>query len=223
MCHLTRGALAGRCGRRASTRRWTPHGEVPYLIESSPIDPFNQVLVNAQALSAGTIDSGTWSTNGPRDGGERGAHGGRGRLYRLADSALVRDGTLTTKVSPGLDDHHAGRSHGTGADPGLGHRFRIDRCRGRRGDGRQVRPRRWSWATTAQLVATASLDGVLASGTGGSVTVSGVPAGTSTAVYYAPVRAWNSSDPSERSRASGIRRSVDLRTSTSGSIALTIN
>ncbi len=45
-------------------------GEVPYLIEASPIDPFNQVLANArvlanaQALSTGTLDSGTYSTSG---------------------------------------------------------------------------------------------------------------------------------------------------------------
>ncbi|HTL93817.1 MAG TPA: DUF4382 domain-containing protein, partial [Steroidobacteraceae bacterium] len=31
-------------------------GAVPYVIESSPIDPFNQVLFNDQALSVGTID-----------------------------------------------------------------------------------------------------------------------------------------------------------------------
>ena len=39
-------------------------GEVPYVIESSPLDPFNQVLFSDQALSVGTVDSGTWSTNG---------------------------------------------------------------------------------------------------------------------------------------------------------------
>ena len=60
-------------------------GEVPYLIESSPIDPFNQVLFSAQALSPSTIDSGTWSTNGtvtivssaPANGA-----GERGRAWR---------------------------------------------------------------------------------------------------------------------------------------------
>src|SRR5207237_7185031 len=40
-------------------------GEVPYVIEASPIDPFNETQANAQALSTGTLDSGTYSTSGP--------------------------------------------------------------------------------------------------------------------------------------------------------------
>src|SRR6202011_1533867 len=35
-------------------------GEIPYVIEASPIDPFNQVLANAEGLSTGTVDSGTY-------------------------------------------------------------------------------------------------------------------------------------------------------------------
>src|SRR5580692_3591471 len=39
-------------------------GEVPYVIESSPIDPFNQNLFSAQTVSACTVDSGTFLANG---------------------------------------------------------------------------------------------------------------------------------------------------------------
>ncbi|MGH8277630.1 MAG: hypothetical protein ACRETH_13145, partial [Steroidobacteraceae bacterium] len=39
-------------------------GEVPYVIEASPIDPFNQVLASPQTLSAGTVDSGTYVSSG---------------------------------------------------------------------------------------------------------------------------------------------------------------
>ena len=44
----------------------TLHGksEVPYVIETAAIDPFNQNLATAQSLSTGTVDSGTWSSSG---------------------------------------------------------------------------------------------------------------------------------------------------------------
>src|SRR5579863_6334412 len=38
-------------------------GEIPYVIEESPIDPFNEVLFTPQELSTGTVDSGTWSAS----------------------------------------------------------------------------------------------------------------------------------------------------------------
>jgi hypothetical protein len=79
------------------------------------------------------------------------------------------------------------------------------------------------------LVATASLNTVIAAG--GTVTVSGVPAQTPTSVYYATVRAWNSSDPAAPSPDSGggtlqvqsFPTAIDLSGGTSGSIQLTVN
>jgi len=79
------------------------------------------------------------------------------------------------------------------------------------------------------LVAIASLNGVIASG--GTVSVTGVPAQTPTSVYYATVRAWNSSDPNPPNSAdpSGTLQvqsyptAIDLSGSTSGSIQLTVN
>ena len=72
------------------------------------------------------------------------------------------------------------------------------------------------------LVAAAPLDAVLSQGTGGIVTVPGLPAGTPDAVYYATVRAWKSTDPSSVQRQ-WYPQVIDLRTSTSGTIALTVN
>src|SRR5256885_3791962 len=75
-------------------------GEVPYVIEASPIDPFKQVLANAQALSTGTLDSGTYSTSGasltlvstpPKEGA--------GGYLVAARAPSFTDGALTTAVS----------------------------------------------------------------------------------------------------------------------------
>jgi len=52
--------------------------------------------------------------------------------------------------------------------------------------------------------------------------VPGLPAGTPDALYYATVRAWKSTDPGSVQRQ-WYPQAIDLRSSTSGSIALTVN
>ena len=63
-------------------------------------------------------------------------------------------------------------------------------------------------------------DSVLAQG--GSTSVS-VPAGTASSYDDVSVRVWNSSSPSVTLSRQSYPSIVDLRSSTSGSIALTIN
>ncbi|MBV8445784.1 MAG: DUF4382 domain-containing protein, partial [Candidatus Dormibacteraeota bacterium] len=77
-------------------------GEVPYVIESSPIDPFNQVLFSNLALSPGTIDSGTWSTNGTVTIVSSAPAEGAGTYWVAASAPGFSDGTLSksTAVSP---------------------------------------------------------------------------------------------------------------------------
>src|SRR5262249_37481182 len=73
--------------------------EVPYVIESSPIDPFNQVLFNPQTLSSATVDSGTWSTNGTVTIVSALPVEGKG-IYKVAAVAPgYSDGTLDPKVT----------------------------------------------------------------------------------------------------------------------------
>ncbi|HEV2284992.1 MAG TPA: DUF4382 domain-containing protein, partial [Steroidobacteraceae bacterium] len=76
------------------------NGEVPYVIAAVPIDPFNQVLVNAPSLSTGTVDSGTYVSTGAtitvvsEDPAESAGS------YQVAASApSYADGALGTKVS----------------------------------------------------------------------------------------------------------------------------
>ena len=73
------------------------------------------------------------------------------------------------------------------------------------------------------LVAVASLDAVLTQGTGGIVTVANLPSGTPDAGSYATVRAWKSTDPGNSVQRQWSPQVIDLRTSTSGSIALQVN
>jgi hypothetical protein len=75
-------------------------GEIPYVIEASPIDPFNQVLANAQALSEGTVDSGTYAASGAAVTLVSAAPAeGAGRYLVAASAPSFTDGILTTTVS----------------------------------------------------------------------------------------------------------------------------
>jgi len=206
-------------------------GEVPYLIEASPIDPFNQVLANArvlanaQALSTGTLDSGTYSTSGasvtlvsaaPVEGAGR---------YRVAASApSFTDGVLTTTVSappagtttpvvvtvPAL-------TLAPGASPGSISASVTQATAGKYDQGELL------VTHDGRLVATTPLDAALAQGAGATLTVNGVPAGTSAALYYAVVRVWNSSDAPATLRRQSYPTVIDLRGSTTGAVQLTIN
>jgi hypothetical protein len=195
--------------------------EVPYVIESSPIDPFNQVLFYSQALSLGTVDSGTWSTNGvtmvsaaPKEG--------PGNYLVAASSPGFSDGTLSLKVS--VSPPKSGTAMvvvpaltlESGATAGSLAAAVVATTPGKYDQGQLL------LSHNGALVAAASLDAVLTQGTGGIVTVPGLPTGTPDAVYYATVRAWKSTDPGSVQRQS-YPQVIDLRTSTSAKTALTVN
>jgi len=183
------------------------------------------VLANAQALSTGTLDSGTYSTSGasvtlvsaaPVEGAGR---------YRVAASApSFTDGVLTTTVSappagtttpvvvtvPAL-------TLAPGASPGSISASVTQATAGKYDQGELL------VTHDGTLVATTPLDAALAQGAGATLTVNGVPAGTSAALYYAVVRVWNSSDAPATLRRQSYPTVIDLRGSTTGAVQLTIN
>jgi hypothetical protein len=197
-------------------------GEVPYVIESSPIDPFNQVLFYPQALSLGTVDSGTWSTNGTVTMVSAAPKEGAGTYLVAASSPGFSDGTLSLKVS--VSPPKSGTAMvvvpaltlESGATAGSLAASVVATTPGKYDQGQLL------LSHDGALVAAASLDAVLTQGTGGIVTVPGLPTGTPDAVYYATVRAWKSTDPGSVQRQ-WYPQVIDLRTSTSGAIALTVN
>ena len=123
-------------------------GEVPYVIESSPIDPFNQDLFNVQMLSACTVDSGTYVASGETinvisagpgagtGGLYRGRHGGQLRRWRtLAQDHTARRQYLRNHGQH-HHDHHAGARVGRDpdAESRLGRGDRLGRGGGDRGE-----------------------------------------------------------------------------------------
>jgi hypothetical protein len=199
----------------------TPSGQVPYVIESSPLDPFNQILANAQLLSSGTIDTGTFVASGDTITLVSAAPEETAGRYRVAagapgfvDGAFVLVGPragITTPVTvtvPAL-------SIASGGATGSVLAAVTPATAGKYDQGQLI------VAHEGTVVGTASLNGVL--GAGGGNVIAPVPAGTPAALYYVSVRVWASRNPAGTLQRQWYSTAVDLRSSTSGSIQLTIN
>jgi hypothetical protein len=200
-------------------------GEVPYVIEASPIDPFNQVLASAQALSRGTIDSGTYSASGASVTLVSAAPAeGAGRYLVAASAPSFTDGTLTITVSappvgtttpvpvtvPAL-------TLAPGVTSGSISASVTQATAGKYDHGELL------VTHNGALVATTPVDAALAQGAGATITVNGLPSGTSADLYYVAVRAWNSRDAPGTLQRQSYPTAIDLRGSATGVVQVTIN
>ena len=198
-------------------------GEVPYVIESSPIDPFNQVLFNTQTLSSATVDSGTWSTNGTVTIVSASPAEGDGTYTVAAVAPGYSDGALDPKVAAPKPNSGAAivvlptLKLGAGATAGSLAANVIATAPGKYDQGELL------LSHDGALIAAASLDAVLTQGTGGVVTVANLPSGTPNALYYATVLAWKSTDSGNSVQRQWYPQAIDMRTSTSASITLPVN
>jgi hypothetical protein len=187
------------------------------------------VLVNAQALSAGTIDYGTWtSTSSNVTVVSAAPVEGAGGYTVSATAPSFTGGPLTsgyritapsstTTTTPVSIPTLPALTLASGTTSGKISVAVREASPGKYNHGELL------VSQNGQLVATASLDAVFASGAGGTVPVSNLPAETPTAIYYVSVRAWNSSDPSTTLQRQWYPSPLDLRSSASASTELTIN
>ena len=198
-------------------------GEVPYVIESSPIDPFNQVLFNTQTLSSATVDSGTWSTNGAVIIVSASPAEGDGTYKVAAVAPGYSDGALDPLVSAPKPNSGTATvvvptlKLGAGATAGSLAANVIATAPGKYDQGELL------LSHDGALVAAASLDAVLTQGTGGVVKMANLPSGTPNALYYATVLAWKSTDSGSSVQRQWYPQAIDMRTSTSASITLPVN
>ena len=198
-------------------------GEVPYAIEASAIDPFNQVLADNQQLSTGTIDSGTFTTSGASVTLVSAAPAqGKGNYVAAASAPEYRDGAFSATLSQpaaGVTATAAppGLSLATGANAGT-LTTTVSAARAGKYDHGEL-----LLTHDGALVASTALDAALAQGGNASVVLTGVPAGLPAALYYLTVRAWNSSDPTHTLTRQSYPTPIDLRSSATGSAELTIN
>ena len=197
-------------------------GEVPYVIEAEPIDPINQVLGNPQALSAGTVDSGTYVSSGATVTLVSAAPQERAGNYLLAASApSYIDGAFSAPVL-------APTAPATAATPVTVSQIQLASGVTAGSVSATVKlatPGKYDQgeiflSQNGQLVASAQLAGALAGG--GAVQLSGVPAGTPSSVYYVTVLAW-SSTASGASARQWYPTALDLRSASSATVDLTVD
>jgi Domain of unknown function (DUF4382) len=204
-------------------------GEVPYVIEWSPLDPLNEVLFTAQGLSGGTIDSGTWATSGgainvvsaaPAEGA--GAYIAAPSAPGYAESVLTTlvkapaasTTTTTTTTTPAPVTFVAPTLPlAAGAASGTVTATVTQATAGKYSSGELL------VSYNGALVAAVQLGSAFASGSA-SVTVNDLPAQTSAAAYYVTVRTWTAAGAVTRTYYPSI---VDLRGSASASISVTVN
>jgi len=177
---------------------------------------FYQTLATAGEVPY-VIDSGTYSTSGasvtlvstpPKEGA-----GG----YLVAASApSFTDGALTTSVSAttAMPVTVPTLALAPGATAGSISASVTQATAGKYDHGELL------VSHDGTLIATTPLDAALAQGAGATLTVSGLPAGTSAALYYVAVRVWNASGTLQRH---SYPTAIDLRGSTTGAVQLTIN
>jgi hypothetical protein len=207
-------------------------GQVPYVIQYGAIDPFNQNLAIPQGLSTGTIDSGSYVSSGatitvtsaaPQESVNSGVAG----TYQVAATApLYNDGTLgITVTAPGSS------SSGTSPPPQTVTISKLSLATGEaaatlaatvQAAGTRNNQGELLLSNNGQLIATASLNNVLAAG-GGTVQLTDLPGGSSSSLFYVTVRTWSSSNPSGTVTTQWFDTPVDLRSASSASITLTLN
>lgn len=196
-------------------------GEVPYVIEAAPIDPFNQMLADPQSLSADTLDSGTYVSTGATITVVSAAPAEKAGNYQVAASApFYADGLLGTTVAAPTT---AGVTTATAPTVGT---LALAAGSIAASVSATVTPASTSYAhgelllsQNGQLIATAPLDAALAAG-GGTVQLNGVPGGTPTSIYYLSVREWAANGTVVRE---WYPNPVDLRSGTTASVLLTID
>jgi Domain of unknown function (DUF4382) len=200
-------------------------GEVPYVIEAAPIDPFNQVLANAQSLSTGTMDSGTYVSSGATLTVVSAAPAEGAGTYQVAASApLYADGLLGTTVAAPTTAGVTTAGPVTIGTLALasGNSAASVAASVQASSAGKYDQGELMLSQNGQLIASAPLDAVLKAG-GGTVQLAGVPGGTGSSIYYLTVRAWNSSDPSGTLTRQWYAGAVDLRGTLSASVQLTID
>jgi uncharacterized protein DUF4382 len=197
-------------------------GEVPYVIEATPIDPFNQVLANAQTLSTGTVDSGTYVSSGATITVVSAAPAEHAGTFQVAATApLYADGTLGIPVAPPASGVTtpaqvavAPLQLAAGGAAASVSASVSETTAGKYDQGEIM------LSQNGQLIASAPLAAALQGG-GGTVQLTALPGGTPSSLYYITVRAWST-------KTGALTRqwypaAVDLRSASSASVQLSVD
>ena len=196
-------------------------GEVPYVIEQTPVEPFSGTLFSPQSLTVDTIDSGTWTSSTSNVTlVSAAAAEGKGAFVVAASAPSFSDGPLTPRVTA--------PASGTGPvavtltalalAPGSGSGTLTATVS-------QATPGKYSQGEllvsyAGTLVTTVLLNDAAFAASGTTVTVNNLPAQTPTSLYGLTVRAWNASGALQ---VQSYPAPVDMRGSATAAVSLSVN
>jgi len=201
--------------------------EVPYLIGQEAIDPFSRVFATDRAMSASSIDYGTFSSGSDVSLTTVDPSEGAG-TYRVAATApLFADSVLTTTVKgnssavtsvavPTLTAASGSTFNAT--------TFRVTPTTAKKYDRGDL-----IISHDGAIVATAVLDSLLAQSSTSTLTISSLPAGGNgfgtfdSALYYVSVRVWSSANPNTTLAREVYPTALDLRSGSITSYSLNID
>ncbi len=198
-------------------------GELPYVVDQVPVDPYSRNLLNPESVPTGTIDWGTYASGGNAALTTVTPVQGQSVYFVAAQAPLFTDGQLVTTLGP--------PASGTGP-VGIAMPAMVPAA----GSGTMsitvgaVTPGKYDRGELivshdGAIVQTVAIDSALTQNGGQTLQVQGIPAGGSTssdnAVYYVSIRAWNSSDPVTTLQLQSFDTPVDL--SGGSATAATVN
>lgn len=202
-------------------------GEVPYLIEQQPIDPFGRAFTADKALprASPTLDYGTFSSSGSTVSMNTADPTEGASVYRVGASApLFADSLLTTTVAPPSQISSTATlvtvpvplpASGIVAAASV----TVTPTTNLYNKGYLM------ISHDGAIVATAALDSALTRSAASTLTITGLPAGRAplgSALYYVSVRVWNSADATKLNRVT-YPAALDLTAGGTASYSLTIN
>lgn len=187
-------------------------GELPYVVDQVPVDPYSRNLLNPESVPMGTIDWGTYTSGGNVALTTVTPVQGASVYFIAAQAPLFTEGQLVTTLGP--------PASGTGP-VGIAVPAMVPTA----GSGSMsitvgaVTPGKYDRGELivshdGAIVQTVAIDSALTQNGGQTLQVRGIPAGGSTssdnAVYYVSIRAWNSSDPVTTLQLQSFDTPVDL-------------
>jgi hypothetical protein len=216
-----------------SLREPQPHfrpgsGEVPYLIDAQPIDPFTRKFNTDVAESAGAIDYGTYTsgsvtltTADPTEGAA---------TYRVAGTApLFADGALTTTVKAPASNSTTATLVAVPQLTALSGSA-LDTATVTIGKSSSTKYNKGEliFSHDGAIVHTFALDSVLTQNANATLTISGLPGGGASGafadgLYYVSVRVWNSGNPAGTLQREIYPTPLDLRSGVLSSYQLNID
>jgi len=213
--NMAAGSVALPAGALVDLYQTIPaSGEVPYVVDQVPIDPFSRTLLYDEPVPTGTLDWGTYNSGGnvalstvtPVQGQSVYFVSAQAPLFSDQQQIVATLGPPASGTGPvGLAMPTLSPTTGSGSVSITV----VPVTAGKYNRGELI------VSHDGAIVQTVAIDTALTQNGGATLTVQGIPAGGSAssfdnAVYYVSTRVWNSNDPAGTLQRQSFTTPIDL-------------